>query len=60
MLHYKYMNERVPLRTGKQLEKLTPKHMGLARDEEQVELEDRLLQAGELGVESGVYILHIR
>ena len=46
------MNERVLARTGRQLEKMAPQHMGLARDEELVELEDRLLQAGELGVES--------
>ena len=52
MLQYIYMNERVLARTGKQLGKMAPQHMGLARDEELVELEDGLLQAGELGVES--------
>ena len=52
MLQYIYMNERVLARTGKQLEKMALQHMGLARDEELVELEDGLLQAGELGVES--------
>lgn len=29
------MNERVLARTGKQLEKMAPQHMGLGRDEEQ-------------------------
>ena len=52
MLQYIYINERVLARAGRQLEKMAPQHMGLARDEELVELEDGLLQAGELGVES--------
>lgn len=52
MLQYIYVSERVLARNGKQLENMAPQHMGLARDEELVKLEDGLLQAGELGVES--------
>lgn len=44
------MNKRVLARAGKQLDKVVPQHMGLAGDV--VALEDRLIQAGESGVEA--------
>ncbi len=46
------MNERVFARTGKQIEKMAPQHMGLAKVKALVELEDVLLQAWELEIES--------
>lgn len=50
MLQYIYMNERVLARALKDEDKMQPKHMGLATDEMLVELEDGLIQVGELGV----------
>lgn len=52
MLQYNYMNERVLALAGKQLDKVAPQHMGLARDDKLVALEDWLIQAGELGFEA--------
>lgn len=46
------MNKRVLARAGKQLDKVVPQHMGLAGDDNLVALEDRLIQAGESGVEA--------
>jgi len=46
------MNERVLARASKQLDKVAPRNMGLAGDDDLVALEDGLIQAGELGVES--------
>ena len=34
MLQYIYMNERVPARAHKQLDKVAPQNMGLAGDDE--------------------------
>lgn len=52
MLQYIYMNERVLARASKQLDKVAPRNMGLAGDDDLVAPEDGLIQAGELGVES--------
>lgn len=52
MLQYIYMNERVLARASKQLDKVASRNMGLAGDDDLVALEDGLIQAGELGVES--------
>lgn len=50
MIQYIYMNERVLARALKDEEKMQPQHMGLATDDMLVELEDGLIQVGELGV----------
>ncbi len=48
MLQYIYMNEEVLTRASKQLDKVAPKTMGLAGDNDLVALEDELIQAEEL------------
>ncbi len=45
------MNERVRARASKQLDKVAPRNMRLAGDDDLVALKDGLIQAGELGVE---------
>ncbi len=52
MLQYIYMNERVLAQAFKQLDKVAPRNKKLAGDDNLVALEDELIQAGELGVES--------
>ncbi len=44
------MNERVLAQASKQLDKVAPRNMELAGDNDLVALEDGLIQAGELGV----------
>ncbi len=46
------MNERLLARASKQLDKVTTGNMEIAEDDDLVALEDGLIQAGELGVES--------
>ncbi len=52
ILQYIHMNERVLARASKQNNKVAPRNMELAGDDDLVALEDGLIQAGELGVES--------
>ncbi len=52
MLQYIYMNESVLAQTSKQLGKVAPRNIWLAGNNDLVALEDGLIQAGKLGVES--------
>ncbi len=52
MLQYIYTNKRVLAQASKQLDKVAPRNIGLAGDNDLVAFEDGLIQAGELKVES--------